>query len=139
MDNTRIRWLIRPGPRHHIVESVLRAPIGHVVDIRPETRSDEQNRLMWPLLTDVSKQVIWHGRSLPPLEWKNGFMIGLGHEDFVPGIVPGTIWPLGLSSSILSKSKFSFLIELIYAFGAEHQVQFRDPPSKDAPNPLESD
>ena len=39
-----------------------RAPM--VVDAREETRTDKQNRLMWPLLKDLSDQVVWHGEKL---------------------------------------------------------------------------
>lgn len=104
---------------------VASAPIGHVVEVREETRSDQQNRLLWPCLEDVSNQVIWANRKLSASDWKNGFMMALEHAEFVPGLTPGTVWPLGLSTSILSRSKFSDLIELIYSFGAEHGVQFR--------------
>lgn len=121
----RLRWKLNTGAREHIVQAVREAPLGHVVEIRPETRSDAQNRLLWPLLTDVSNQVIWYERQLAPGEWKNGFVMGLQGAEFVPGLNPGSVWPLGLSTSVMSKERFSNLIELIYAFGAERSVRFR--------------
>lgn len=34
------------------------------------TRSVRQNALMWKLLSDISKQVIWHGFKLDADDWK---------------------------------------------------------------------
>lgn len=111
--------------RRRAAEALRSYPLPFVVECREETRTDAQNRLLWPLLTDVSKQVSWYGRTLSQGDWKNGMMIGLDGADFVPGINPGTLWPLGLSSSVLGVGKFSELIDLVYAFGAEHNVAFR--------------
>lgn len=122
IDRVRFRLMTN---RHAAHEAIDRAPMGYIAEIREATRTDEQNRLMWPLLDDVRDQVIWHKRKLPSDEWKNGFMMALEKAEFVPGIVPGTIWPLGLRSSVLGKAKFSELIEIIYAFGAENGVKFR--------------
>lgn len=123
--NDRRQFLIGQNSRAGVLQAVMEAPLGYVVDIRPETRSDAQNRLLWPLLSDISEQVIWHERQLPPAEWKNGLMMALQNAEFIPGINPRTVWPLGLSTSVLTKSRFSELIELTYAFGADNNVRFR--------------
>ena len=44
----------------------------------------------------------------------------------VPGIDPGSFVLLGLHTSDMSKDEMSNLIELIHAFGAEHDVVFHD-------------
>lgn len=98
---------------------------GLVCTVAAETRTQEQNRLLWPLLTDVSRQHVHYGRTLIPPDWKNLFMGGLAHATFVPSLDGQSVMPLGLSTSVLSKQKFSDLIELIYAFGAEKGVKFR--------------
>lgn len=122
----RRQFLIGPQPRHPILKAVMDAPVGHVVDIRPETRTDAQNRLWWPLLTDISQQVNpWYGRQRPPGDWKSAMMIGLEGAEWMPGIEAGQLVPVGLSSSVLSKEKFSNVIEITYAFGASHGVKFR--------------
>ncbi len=126
----RLRWKLGAGRRDHIIKAVMDAPEGKIVEIRDETRSDAQNRLMWPLLTDISTQCDYYGRKLPPDEWKNGVMLALNSmerqtPDFLPGLVPGTIWPRGLSTSALTKVRFSELIDLIYYVGAERGVKFR--------------
>lgn len=121
----RARWIIPEGRRTHIVEALLRAPVGYMVEIGPETRSAEQNRLLWPLLTDISEQLEWYGSKRPPGDWKAAMMIGLDGAEWMPGINPGQLVPTGLSTSVLGKPKFSALIEITYAFGAEHGVRFR--------------
>jgi hypothetical protein len=121
----RARWIIPSGKRTHIVEAVLRAPVGYMVEVGPETRSALQNRLGWPLWTDISNQLVWYGAKRAPGDWKSAMMIGLEGAQWMPGIAPGQLVPVGLSSSLLSKPKFSELIEITYAFGAEQGVRFR--------------
>ncbi|EMM3430034.1 recombination protein NinB [Klebsiella aerogenes] len=42
-----------------------------IIEGREESRTDKQNRLMWPLLKDLSDLVIWYGEKLEPAEWKD--------------------------------------------------------------------
>ena len=99
------------------------APQGYFIEIKEATRTTDQNALLWPLLTAVSKQVDWYGRKLKPEEWKHVFTASLKKQDVVPGIDGGFV-VLGLSTSVMTKSEFSNLIEVIYAFGAEQGVVF---------------
>ena len=50
---------------------------------------------------------------------------GLKRDKIVPGIDGGFV-VLGMSTSQMDKRTFSDLIELIYAFGAQHGVVFGD-------------
>ena len=40
---------------------------GHrlTLEIRPEKRSDAQNRRLWAMLSDISAQVDWYGQASP--------------------------------------------------------------------------
>lgn len=109
--------------RQKVIEVLGQAPDGWVVEIKPPTRNLEQNSLLWALLTDVSRQVVWHGRRLSPESWKCVFSAAWKKQDVVPGIDGGFV-VLGQSTSSLSKREFSELVELIYAFGAEHGVEW---------------
>lgn len=93
------------------------------VDIRPERRSTEQNSKLWAMLGEVSAQVVWHGQKLTPEEWKHVFSAALKRQKVVPGLDGGFV-VLGQSTSRMSKSEMSELIELINAFGAERGVHF---------------
>lgn len=91
--------------------------------LKEKTRSLDQNALLWPLLNEVSRQVIWHGKRLSREEWKDVFTAALKKQTVVPGIDGGFV-VCGRSTSLMSKAEFSELIELIYAFGAQQGVKF---------------
>jgi hypothetical protein len=95
------------------------------VEIKPLTRTLEQNAKLWAMLDDISKQVIWYGHKLKGEEWKHVFTASLKKQKTVPGIDGGFV-VLGTSTSTMGKKMFSDLIELIYAFGAEHEVEWSD-------------
>ena len=97
-----------------------------IVTLGRETRTAEQNAKLWPMLTDVSKQVEWYGQMLSPEDWKHIFTSSLLKQRAVPGL-DGGIVVLGQSTSRMSKRLFSNLIELIYAFGTEHEVVWSQP------------
>jgi hypothetical protein len=100
-----------------------------LITLGREKRSLSQNAKLWPTLTDVSKQVDWYGEKLSPEDWKHVFTAGLKKQRAVPGIDGGFV-VLGTSTSKMDKATFSNLLELIHAFGAEHQVQWSDPALK---------
>jgi hypothetical protein len=102
---------------------------GHrlVLEVRPETRSSEQNARMWAMLTDVSRQVEWYGKRLTPEDWKHVFSSSLRKLDVVPNIEGTGFVALGLSTSRMTKGEMSDLMELISAFGAERGIAWSDP------------
>lgn len=101
------------------------APLGYVCTIQEPTRSLEQNAKLWALLTDVSHQVDWYGQKLTQEEWKDVFSASLKKQKVVPGIDGGFV-VCGQRTSKMGKKEFGDLIELIYAFGVTHDVQWSD-------------
>lgn len=95
-----------------------------MVMIKESTRSLDQNSKLWALLTDVSRQVEWYGRKLNPEDWKHVFSSALRKQDVVPNIDGNGFVVLGQSTSKMSKREFSDLVELIYSFGAQHEVKW---------------
>ena len=91
-----------------------------------EPRSLAQNSRLWPMLTDVSRQVDWYGRKLNPWAWKDIFTAALKRQDVVPGIDGGFV-VLGEHTSRMSKKELSELLELMFAFGANHGIVWSDP------------
>ncbi len=89
-----------------------------------KTRSLEQNALLWASLTDISEQVVWHGITLKPEEWKDVLSSSLKKQRAVPGIDGGFVI-LGARTSTMSIAEMSELMELIFAFGAERGVKFK--------------
>ena len=125
---TRTITLAHPEARRRALEAVREAPDGYVVTVGEQTRTLEQNALLWPLLDAVSKQVEWYGSRLTTSEWKDVFTASLLGQKAVPGIDGGFV-VCGSSTSKMGKRKFSDLCELILAFGAERNVDFGQGPA----------
>ena len=105
---------------------LTKAPWGTRLEFKASKRSLPQNDRLWASLTDVAEQVVWHGQKLQASDWKDMFTASLRKARVVPGIDPGSFVLLGLHTSDMSKDELSSLLELIYAFGAEHNVVFHD-------------
>jgi len=103
-----------------------------VMTLRDQTRTDEQNKLMWPLLEDISKQVEWYGRYLSDHDWKDILTAALKNEQRMERGLDGQWVLMGTRTSNMSVKTFSELIELIYAFGAKQGVIWSEPKQKDA-------
>ena len=97
-----------------------------VLELRPEKRSDPQNRRMWAMLGDIAEQVDWYGQKLTAEDFKHILSASLKKQRAVPGVDGGFV-VLGLSTSKMSKAEMSELQELIEAFGAERGVRFSAP------------
>lgn len=110
--------------RQRVAQALATTPEGWFVTLSPPSRTLDQNSLLWPLLTEVSKQVEWYGQKLTPEQWKDVFTASLKKQHVVPGLDGGFV-VCGLSTKVFGKKLFSDLIELIHAFGAERGVRFR--------------
>lgn len=124
------RYLITvrgPSDREQAARWAMHAKEGMRIEFKQAKRSGEQNDKLWAMLTEVAAQVPWHGIKLAPDDWKFIFLDALKRElRMVPNIDGTGFVNLGRSSSDLSKSEMSDLIEIIHAFGAGHGVVFKD-------------
>lgn len=93
------------------------------------TRTLEQNAAMWAALDDIAEQVEWHGQRLSAQEWKDMATAALKRQKVVPGIDGGFV-ALGFSTSRMTKSQLSELLDFLHAFGAQHSVKFSDQPTE---------
>ena len=118
--------IILSGPQQRLAarKMVDDAQRGWVITARPPTRKTSQNAKLWPMLEDVALQVNWHGRKMTKHDWKDIFTAALRKSEVVPGIDGEPVILTGESTSVMSKQRFADLIELIYAFGAEHGVKW---------------
>lgn len=121
-----------PSQRAYAKQVIDQAPDGHVVRIAAETRRDAQNRKLWPMLADLQRQVPAMA-TYSTEDIKLRFLNALGSEmRFLPALEGEGMFPVGLRSSTLTVQQFSALVELIYAFGAKHDVRWSEPhPLKD--------
>jgi hypothetical protein len=116
--------LVGERQREFAHKLVSQAPVGFVVTVKPQTRSGEQNALMWALLTEISKAKP-HGREATPESWKLLFMHACGHAcQFEIGL-DNSPFPVGFRSSHLSKEQMSDLIEYIRAYAAEAGLELK--------------
>lgn len=101
-----------------------------VIRLGRERRSLDQNSKLWPMLTDISKQVEWlkdgEKAMMSPDEWKDLFTASLKQQSMAPGIEGGMV-VLGMRTSKMNKELFSQLIELIMAFGSERGIAWSEP------------
>jgi hypothetical protein len=113
--------------RAHAKRLIDEAPAGWVMKLGAETRRDAQNRKLWPMLQDLQKQVSdCAPYSLEDLKLR--FLNALGTEmRFLPTLEGEGMFPVGMRSSTLTVQQFAALIELLYQFGAKHNVRWSDP------------
>lgn len=102
------------------------APDGWVVEIKPPTRSLEQNARMWSMLGEIAQQVEWYGQKLSAEDFKDMFTASLRKARVVPGLDPGSFVVMGLRTSQMTKREMGDLMTLMEAFAAERGVVFSD-------------
>lgn len=110
-----------------VCKGVKAGPV--VVKLGRPKRNNSMNAKLWAMLADVAAQVEWYGRKLDNEDWKHVFTAALKQQEAVPGINGGFV-VLGTRTSRMNKEVFSQLIELIYAFGSDHQVRWSEPALK---------
>lgn len=118
--------LVGEAQRELAKRLIDRAPPLSIVNIKPETRSNEQNSLFWALLSDISRAKP-EGRRHSPEIWKCLFMSACGHAVQFENGLNGQPFPVGFRSSRLSKSQMSDLIECAREYAARHSVLLSEP------------
>lgn len=120
--------------RERAVNWCRKVPVGTRLEFKAPRRSLSQNARLWAMLTDVAKQVPWHGLRLSPDDYKLLFLDALKREvRLVPNLDSNGFVSLGRSSSDLTKEEMGDLFSLIEAFGATHGVIFHDNPQGATP------
>jgi hypothetical protein len=122
---------LTPGRRdeaHAWVEKALRlwqpgSP--WTLEIREPKRSDEQNAALHGLIQQIIRQrPMNNGVRMDMALWKASFMQAMGEEiRFVPTLDGDGVFPIGLSTSALSKARFSELIEFVLAWCAREGIE----------------
>lgn len=116
--------LISDEDRSKVKGWVSKAPPGTMIAFRKQdARSIEQNALMWSLLSAISESVEHCGVKLAPEEWKDLFTASLRSYRVMPGLNAGTVVPLGLRTSSMSRKEMNELIEHMTAFAADNGVE----------------
>lgn len=122
--------------RQRALDDVRTAPDGYVVKVEEPLRTLDQNSKMWPMLTDISRQVQWpvdgELQLISEEDWKDIFTAALRkHQRMAKGIDGGVVM-LGGRTSRMRKREFIDLIDIMYAFGNEKGVEWSEPEQRAA-------
>lgn len=105
---------------------------GHrlVLEIKPETRSGQQNRLLHALLQEIANKIEWAGRKRDPEVWKRlltaAWLRARGEGvEVLPAIDGHGIDVVFRHTSKLTKAECSELTEFVIAWAAERGVEVR--------------
>lgn len=128
LHNRAQAWSVIQSQLFPFLKEAMQAGRRWVLTLRLETRTQAQNRLMWPLLTAFSEQLEWpvNGRmtKLTPDEFKDVLSAGF-HGDTVRlamGLNGGVVM-LGQRTSKFTKPQFAEWIEFLYATAADRGVR----------------
>jgi len=110
-----------------IIKGLQAGPV--LLTLGREKRSNLQNAKMWAMLRDISDHVVWHGQKLSDESWKNIVSAEIEAQLIFPGITVPFV-AMGVSTKSKNKQWFSDMFEQLYAFGAEHGVEWSDPEIK---------
>ena len=102
-----------------------------VVEVRTETRSDKQNRLLHAMLGDIADQVPWCGAKRDLEVWKRlltaAWLRARGESvEILPALDGHGVDVVFRRTSKLNKSECAELIDFITAWAVEQGVEFRE-------------
>ena len=127
--------LLNPQQAHGALQQAWKYTKGHlgagcgplVLELRKETRTTQQNRLLHALFADVSRQAQWLGKTLPSEQWKllfvSGHAVATGQgAEVAPGL-EGEFLNLRESTARMGKARMASLLEYVMAWCALHGVE----------------
>lgn len=85
-----------------------------------------QNSKLWPMLTDIAKQVTWYGKKYDKDAWKDILTGSFKSAEFVPNTEGSGFVVLGMRTSKMRRKEFAALIQFIYAFGDTQGVKWSE-------------
>jgi NinB protein len=130
MTDKQVFCLSHAQARQNAAQAVMQAPDGWFVELKPKTRSIDQNAKFHAICTDLEKaKAVWAGKPRNAAEWK--VLLVSGHAiatkegaEIVPGL-EGEFVNIRESTARMSKSRGSSLIEYSVAFCAGLGVETR--------------
>jgi hypothetical protein len=100
-----------------------------IVEVKPETRSDAQNRLLHSRISDIARQCEWAGRKWEIDQWKRLLTaawcrVRSEGVEMVPALDGKGFDVLYQRTSKLSRRDCAELSEYVMAWGTEHNVEW---------------
>lgn len=117
---------------HHAKGWLMAGDKRLTLEIRPEKRSDAQNRLLHACLSEISKQVEWAGAKRDVDTWKRlltaAWLRARGEPiEMLPALDGKGVDIVFRKTSQLSKAECAELSEFVMAWAAEHGVVIHAP------------
>ena len=120
-------WAVIKAQVFPFLTAVLQGGRCWILTLKLETRTQAQNRLMWPLLAEFSKQLQWpingYMVNMEPDDWKDVLTAAFRGETvrLAMGLNGGVVM-LGQRTSKFTKAQFSEWIEFLYATAADRGI-----------------
>ena len=126
--NRQQAWAAIKGQLYPFLAAVLQGGHRWILTLKPETRSQAQNRLMWPILTEFSRQLQWpiNGQmvTMDADDWKDVLTAAFHGETVRVAMgLNGGVVMLGQRTSKFTKAQFSEWTEFLYATAALRGVK----------------
>lgn len=130
IDEKRVFYLAHEEARRRVGQFAITAPEGWRVEFRPPKRSDIQSSKMHAMFGDIARQHLYLGRHLTSTQWKTLFISGHAiatgaGADMVQGL-EGEFCNIRESSATMSVKRMSSVIEYTYAYGAQHNIKWKN-------------
>ncbi|WP_291971481.1 recombination protein NinB [Candidatus Symbiopectobacterium sp.] len=126
--------LINESVKQNAINFIRDLPVDQkrplILDIKEMKRTAEQNRKMWPLLKDLSDQVVWFGNKYDSDDWKDLITALVAktkkqEQRMAPGLNGGVVM-FGQRTSKMKIGQMVEVIEAIYWFGTQQGVRFSE-------------
>lgn len=108
----------------NIIKETLYSGKKVILEVKEETRSNEQNALIHALIGRIAKQAEHAGSKWEPEDWKR-LLLAMWSKDMgkiVPSLDGEGVVQLGLQSRKLTKAEGAEFIEFIYAWAAQNGI-----------------
>jgi len=131
MSDRQIYRLVHSTARQLASKAVINAPDGYVCEIKPRTRSLDQNAMLHALFADVARQAKFHGKKRTPEQWKVIFIsahaIATNEGGEILAGLEGEFVNIRESSACMTVRRMNSLIEYMLAWGAANGIRWSEP------------
>ncbi|MCD9249043.1 recombination protein NinB [Escherichia coli] len=126
--------LVNESVKQNAINYIRQLPVDNkrpmILDVKESTRTAIQNRKMWPLLKDLSDQVLWFGNKYDSDDWKDLITALVAktkkqEQRMAPGLDGGVVM-FGQRTSKMTIPQMVEVIETIYWFGTQQGVNFSE-------------
>lgn len=140
MSNTISAHLVNAAQAHAAIEHAYRTLkpwllAGHRYDltIKPERRSNQENKLLHAMLTYISQHMDWAGQRRDVEVWKRlltaAWCRARGeHVELLPALDGNGVDIVFRRTSELNRGECAELLEYIFAWGAQNSIEFPPDP-----------